>query len=368
MSTPNPNPNAGPKLLQFDAFAPVHGPITIPANTYFCRGRNSKYASFTAKRSLYLTGDARVAQGYADLEGPQGCVTWYRTLQPLQVFDLRYVRLLIMEALSTPRDGVIPVQDIAKFVGSARAIKTAYGACSLVEQIRMVKKLYINVETAPHPQLLRGVKALEAYYNSQTAWNAGADLRSCDPLEPLGTRLGETHLDMEAVSILSVMFSDRVAGYIAPELLSPFQVARQGVMHSELVIFDPSSQVIEEAPDLDLPTLTLMPCRIDNLLGDRLLWSIPLTTQGVRVGIYAARGGGRSTKPRLRRSPRAMYNPGAAQDAATDEQVQARTDRAKAFCDEISHWQFQQRGVQTGGRCVFPLYNTSGGDLTRRRL
>lgn len=265
------------KLLRFNAFSPTHGVIEIPVNSIFARGRNKENVAMSGTYPLYLTSEFEVAESYAKGHGNKGVVTWYRSVRPIKVYDLRYIRLLILDFLSSPASS--PIANPLQFKRAAQFLKCAYGACTLVQQVKTAEHVVYrsilkeendasNTRKVPG-EVTKAIKALKEFYaDSENNWDTG--ICACDPIEPLGTRIGETNLDAQTVLFLSEMFNAKVDGYIAPDMCAPFQIHRQGRIHSELVIFEPDESILHVMDDHQVQSLRATSVDIKHILEDRL--------------------------------------------------------------------------------------------------
>lgn len=336
-----------PKLLRFEKFDTIHTAITLPINFYFMRGRDKRGSPLETGKPLYLTTNPELAETYKNIHGSNGTITMYKNNKPLKLYDLRYIRILILDYLSTPRSKLIPNPEAFKMM--AMRLKCAYGACSLLTQIKIAETIYR--ETLEKERQDKNIKKpvsnaimkLKEYYNDSidkwTEIQMYNNLCTCDPVEPLGTRIGETYLDSEMVIVLSELFKDVVDGYIAPIMCAPFQVDRGGFMHSEIVLFNPEEklEVVKEIPKL-------MPVSIELILQLSDISRL-FEFSSERIDIYTnmmhnKKGGAKVPK----RKKKVLYDPSFWFDNAKDKDLETIRSRTVEFIEILRSNKSEQYG------------------------
>lgn len=338
-------------LLIIDKFSPVHGIITIPKNCYFIRGCDSNWKSpIIPGRPIYLTCHERVAISYAELYGKCGEVKWFTNSEPIKLYDIRYIKLLLLEYLSAPRKTKTTISNPKNFKRLAAWLKCAYGACSLYKQIKLLESIYKdNLASGKQSELYDAVHRMKLYHDTieiDSNWNKN-DLCECDPIEPLGIRLGETNMDSAMVQILSELFGHKIDGYIAPELCSPFQ--KSGKIHSEIVIFKPENH-LKIVDSNSIPELR--PENIEDIIRVKFPKLVVSTNEKV-VELYTANGGVyNNTKCRRQKT---LYDPMAYLYNATDEEFAKLKEEALIFDKIISEAVSDQYGGWRPMRISGPL-------------
>lgn len=256
-----------PKVINFDRFQTVFGVITIPENTWFVRGANVNKQTL-GYWPLYFTFNREHAQDHADLHGDEGELLVYKTTRELRFYDLRYIKHLFAEALST-RQTPLTGSDLTAFKIACKRVMVSYGICSYSVQLQFIEQIYPGIEP----------ERLVIMRQHMTKWRQGRSEPWVNPHEPQGVRVGESDNDMQSIQILKSVFGNQVDGYIAPRMPSPYHHFT-GYINCECVVFDPTDAGMELVSSMDmdgpLPIISINHLYQSDYLFHKFLDIIPL--------------------------------------------------------------------------------------------
>lgn len=192
-----------------DSFLPVYGSyIKIPSDTLLWRGYDTVYPAL-AGRPVYF-GDVTVATEYAKTSSTHALGA-FTTTRPLKVLDIRFLNVLLRD-LFYGADG-----------NAVQKTTVAFGLCSFKHQLRLMESIYKDSIAAKKDH---GYMYMKSLY------------RESDFEQP-GVRVAETSNDGWVMTFLGEVFDGIVDGFIAPQLISPYQVYTKNILHPELIVFNP---------------------------------------------------------------------------------------------------------------------------------
>ncbi len=207
-------------LLNFEEFSPVYGPINFPINSLIYRGYDTKYP-ILSDRPAYFTSNLEVARAY-------GSVSPFRTTKLLKLYDLRYIKHVLLELFQQLESND---QDVLKF---CKILTISYGLTTCFKQLELLKDTFGPSLGDDHYQAIR-----KYLLDSKMIHKKEEIVYSLHPFETQGIRIGETETDAISVSFLKDLFRGQIDGYIAPKIKSAFHFRQGGLNPAELVIFNP---------------------------------------------------------------------------------------------------------------------------------
>ena len=207
-------------LLNFEDFSPVYGQINFPINSLLYRGYDTKYP-ILSERPAYFTSNLDVARAY-------GSVSPFRTTRALKIYDLRYIKHILMELFQQLESDDT---DVVKF---CKILTISYGLTTCFKQLELLKDTFGSSLGDEHYQAIR-----KYLLDSRISHKKGEIVYGLHPFETQGIRIGETETDAISVSFLKDLFRGQIDGYIAPRIKSAFHFNQGGFNPTELVIFNP---------------------------------------------------------------------------------------------------------------------------------
>ena len=296
-----------PFMVSMESFSPIFATIDFPEDWYFYRGYDPRHPAI-GRRPAYYTSQVGIAKSYADQFNTR--VGLFKTTKPLRIYDLRFIKHLLMEMLEQRARPTTP-----QLRASIMTATLSYGIGSFQNQIELAKQRYSTQLTKERFQAMeRHLKTCKNHRGPTWA----------NPVEAQGIRIAETNNDAEAIIVLKAIFGSCIDGYIAPKLHSPYHTEKSdGMMNSEIVIFDPVDAGIEYVPDDQAPP-NIPQTSVNLLLSqDRPLHIYSL---GEPIGIY--NGGGAS---KHKNETVHDYHPNEFFDRVSDRWMKCREARAQAL-------------------------------------
>lgn len=301
--TPAPAHSPAPYLINFDNFKPVYTPIHIPANVLLLRGYDLRYPP-VSEYSSYYTHDAQIARGYA--ENADHALGVFKTTKPILLYDLRYIKVLLREYIHQLQGA-----NSGEAVNAARICTVSLGLYSFETQLKLFKERYKH---SLSDDLAEPLKSLEEYQKNPPKY--------ANPIELTGVRIAETTNDREMIFFLEMLFGNEIDGYIAPNFKTPFHTEKNGILTSELVVFNPLKsgiQFMTNQPE----GVSVQPHNINYFLDNTGLYTLKQfdTKKG---------GGGRRAK--INNNNMKLYDPNSLLDKGYEENKDA-IRKAKRMAD-----------------------------------
>ena len=218
-------------IFDIRKFNIVYGAIDIPSNTLLYRAYNPSYPTISNRPTFY-TFDKNLANGYVQ---PGYKMNAFKTTKPLRFYDLRYIRTILSDLF--PQKKLLARDN--NLINYCKTLALAYGVCSLSRQIELYKERYPNNDI----DRLNSIEDFFKLVNENIYKNEL--MNGINPIEARGVRIAETTNDTVAVAVLKEIFQNKIDGYIASEMKSPYHIEKTGNMHPpEIVIFDPKTNGI----------------------------------------------------------------------------------------------------------------------------
>jgi hypothetical protein len=228
-------------LYDFDEFPPVYNKIYLPKNTLLYRGYDSHFP-IISERPSYYTSKINVASSY--LRNSFHKLSAFKTTKTLKLYDLRYIKHILTDLLTQLESND---ESIIKF---CEILTISYGLSSCNYQLELLKKVFGSTyDTKVYDSITKFL--IDCKINKKH----NRTVFGINPLEPQGIRIGETTTDSISALFLKDLFSDQIAGYIAPKMKSPFHYTQGGINTAEILIFNPKMSGLELIKDADNYTI-----------------------------------------------------------------------------------------------------------------
>lgn len=194
----------------------------MPSNLLLFRGFNTNYEAVT-NRPAYFSTTVKTASGYVKTD--TDILGAFRTTRALRFYDLRFIRTILGDLFPQRKSNSKDV------INCCKTLALAYGVCSLKRQLELLQERYgVSIDA----ERLASLKDFAELIDREPA------ISGVDPVEARGVRIAETNNDAHAALFLKYIFGNRVHGYIAPALYSPYHTEKTSHMHTaEIVIFNP---------------------------------------------------------------------------------------------------------------------------------
>ena len=215
------------ELVIDNGVPPLYGDLlTVPKDCVFWRGYNVNYPAISNRPAFF--GSKKTASAYSN--PTLGCFTNKKELKLMDIHFMKVILRQLLDEIKMKReyniDKSIPSKDE---ILCTDCITISFGICSLAHQIAVMNKLYKDIPN------FTPLAKMKEYYNTM----------KYTAIEQSGFRVGETTVDGVSMYFLRDFFKGYADGFFSPTLPSPFHIERGGVLHPEIIIFNPIESGVE---------------------------------------------------------------------------------------------------------------------------